>query len=312
MNTIAITGASGYLGQRIIAKLEKEPECEKIIGIARRKLSHSFKKLDYHRSDVRNPSIANLFKKNGVDTLIHLAFVVNPIHDLKKMHSINVDGTKNVLRAAKISGIKRILLTSSTMAYGAWPDNPLLTEESPLRGHPTYYYNRDKVEIEQICQAFKRKNPDILFNIIRPCLVLGPNVNHLYSRIIDWPILPLIDGNNPPMQFIHEDDVARAYLAILKESVEGTFNIVGKGTLKWKEVIEISGGTALTIPSFPIYPIVNALWKLRVPLLEFPADILDFIKYPWVASGEKAERELGFVPKYSSEETLKIYLKNRK
>ena len=244
--------------------------------------------------------------------MIHLAFVVNPIHDLKEMHSIDVDGTKNVLRAAKISRIKKILLTSSTMVYGAWPDNPLLTEESSLRGHPTYYYNRDKVEIEQICQAFIKENPDILFTIIRPCLVLGPNVNHFYSRILNWPILPLIDGNNPPIQFVHEDDVARAYLAILKKGKKGIFNIVGKGTLKWKEVIEISGKPALAIPRLLIYPIMNALWKLRFPLIESPADILDFIKYPWVASGEKAEREFGFVAKYSSKETLKIFLKSQK
>jgi UDP-glucose 4-epimerase len=313
MSVIAITGASGYFGQRIIAKLENEPECEKIIGIARRNLIHSFKNLDYYQLDVRNPSITNLFKKNEVDTLIHLAFVVNPIHDTEEMHSIDVNGTKNVLKAAKISGIKRILLTSSTMVYGAWPDNPAwLTEESPLRGHPTYYYNQDKVEIERLCQSFRKENPNILLTIIRPCLVLGPNVNHFYSRIIGWPILPLIDGNNPPMQFVHEDDVARAYLTILKKEKEGIFNIVGKGTLKWKEVIKMGGKPALSIPSFIIYPVMNAGWKLRFPLIESPADILDFIKYPWVASGQKAKKELGFVPKYSTKEALEIFLENRK
>jgi len=38
-------------------------------------------------------------------------------------------------------------MTSSTMVYGAWEDNPeWLTEDSPMRGHPTYYYNRHKIE----------------------------------------------------------------------------------------------------------------------------------------------------------------------
>ncbi|MEA2053709.1 MAG: SDR family oxidoreductase [Candidatus Thermoplasmatota archaeon] len=304
---VAITGAAGYFGRRIIERLEKNEECEKIVGISRRKFDHSFKKLDYYQMDVRSDKIGQLFSKYGIDTVIHLAFVLNPIHDKKEMHSINVDGARNVLDSAIRAGAKKIIVTSSTMTYGAWPDNPeFLMESSPLRGHPKYYYNKDKVEIEKLCSTFKKKNPDIILTILRPCLVLGPNVNHFYSRIINWPILPLVGGANPDMQFIHEDDVAKAYEFFLMNDMDSVFNIVGEGTMKWKEVIEMAGKRAVKIPGFIVHSLLSLLWNLR--LTEIPSEIPDFVKYRWVASGEKAKK-VGFIPDYTSKEALYSFLK---
>ena len=290
---IAITGAAGYFGRKIIEKLEENEEIEKIVGISRRKFSHNFKKLKYYQMDVRDNKVKNLFKKYEVDSLIHLAFVLNPIHNEKEMHEINVGGTKNILNAAKEAKIKKIIMTSSTMVYGAWPDNPeFLYEDSPLRGHPKYYYNKDKIEIERLSNEFIKENPEITFTILRPCLVLGPNVNHFYSRLLNWPFLPLVDGENPDMQFIHEDDIARAYEFFLNNDINGIFNIVGHGTMKWKDIITFAGKRAIKMPSSILYPIANFLWKIR--LLEAPPAIFDFIKYRWVASGKKQKILVSF------------------
>ncbi|HDN50858.1 MAG TPA: SDR family oxidoreductase [Thermoplasmatales archaeon] len=306
---VAITGAAGYIGRKVVERLDENDACEKILGISRREFTHRFKKLDYHPMDVRSPRLKELFREYGIDAVIHLAFVVNPIHNEQEMHSIDIEGTKNVLDAAAYAGVKRIIVTSSTMVYGAWPDNPpLLTEESPRRGHRKYYYNRDKVSIEKMCEKFRDEHPDISLVILRPCLVLGPTVNHFYSHLLNWPVLPLVDGKNPPLQFVHEDDVAKAYELFLLNSAEGTYNIVGKETITWKEIIERAGKRAVRIPGFVLRPLLGMLWKLH--LTEFPPEILDFITYPWVASGEKAEKEEGFSPQYSTEEVLEDVLKN--
>jgi len=300
---VAITGAAGYFGRKIIERLEKNEECEEIIGISRRNFKHNFKKLKYYRMDVRDRNIKNIFKK--ADIVIHLAFVLKPIHNREEMRDINVNGTKNVLRACKETNVKKIIITSSTMVYGAWPDNAeYLMEDSPLRGHPTYYYNQDKIEMEKLCKQFR--NDKAILTILRPCLVLGPTVNHFYSRLINWPFLPLVDGKNPDMQFLHEDDLARAYEIFIMKDLPGAYNVVGKGTMKWKEVIETAGRKAIKIPSLILYPLANFLWKIRI--LEAPADIFDFIKYRWVASGEKAKKEAGFIPKYTTRETLLDFL----
>ena len=301
---IGITGAAGYFGRKIIERLEKNEECEKIVGISRRSFKHNFKKLDYYQMDVRDKKLKDLFE--GVDVIIHLAFVLNPIHSRKEMHSINVGGAKNVLEIAKRTGVKKLIITSSTMVYGAWPDNPkYLTEESPLRGHPTYYYNQDKIEVEKMCKEFSMEN-DILLTILRPCLVLGPTVDHFYTRLLNWPVLPLVDGKNPDMQFLHEDDLARAHEIFVMEDIPGIFNIVGRGTMKWSDVVETAGRKVVKLPSFILYPTLSLLWHLH--LTEFPSQILDFIKYRWVASGEKAQKEAGFIPEYTTKEALQSFL----
>ena len=307
---IAITGAAGYFGRKIIERLEENNECELIVGISRRNFKHPFKKLQYHQMDVRDKKLKDLFQKYDVDIVVHLAFVLNPTHDREEMRDINVNGAKNVLNACKEIGIEKIIMTSSTMVYGAWPDNPkFLTEESPLRGHPTYYYNQDKVQVEKLCKQFMEENPEIKMAILRPCLVLGPTVDHFYARLLNWPVLPLVDGENPDMQFLHEDDLARAYELFIMNDIEGIFNIVGEGTMKWKEVIETAGKRAVKLPGKLLYPLLSLSWHLR--LMQFPPQILDFIKYRWVASGEKAKKA-GFKPEYSTKETLLDFLENNK
>jgi len=304
---VAITGVAGYFGRRIMERLERNNKVEKVVGISRRKYEHSFTKLDYHRMDVRSDKLEELFERNEVDAVVHLAFVLNPIHNKKEMRSIDIEGAKNVLEASKRAGVKKIIMTSSTTVYGTWADSPeFYTEESPVRPHPTYYYSRHKVEIEKMCNAFKEKNEDISLTIFRPCLVLGPKTEQFYSKLLHWPILPLVGGSNPEMQFVHEDDVGRAYEFFLMNRHEGVFNIVGEGTIKWKEVIETAGKRAVKMPDSVVYSLLKMLWALH--LVETPPEILDFIKYRWVASGEKAKKA-GFVPKYSSKEALLSFLK---
>jgi len=300
---VAITGVAGYFGRKIMEHLERNDEVEKVVGISRRKYEHSFTKLDYHRMDVRSDKLEELFAKNEVDAVVHLAFILNPIHNKKEMRSIDIEGAKNVLEASKHAGVKKIIMTSSTTVYGTWPDSPVYTEESPVRPHPTYYYSKHKVEIEKMCNAF---NNDIALTIFRPCLVLGPTTEQFYSKLLHWPILPLVGGSNPEMQFVHEDDIGRAYEFFLMNDHEGIFNIVGEGTITWKEVIETAGKRAVKMPDSVVYPLLKALWGLH--LVGIPPEILDFVKYRWVASGEKAKK-VGFAPQYTSKEALLSFLK---
>jgi UDP-glucose 4-epimerase len=62
------------------------------------------------------------------------------------------------------------------------------------------------------------------------------------------------------------------------------------------------------LPASVIYPALGVLWKLR--LVPFPPSILDFIRYPWVASGEKFLQTYEFRPKYSSEEAFLAYARS--
>jgi nucleoside-diphosphate-sugar epimerase len=83
-------------------------------------------------------SVFRLLERERPDALVHLAFVVNPMHDEQAMYEIDVGGTQNVLDAASTAGTGQLLVTSSATAYGAFPDTPGRSPRTtPYAGCPT-------------------------------------------------------------------------------------------------------------------------------------------------------------------------------
>jgi len=311
MSVVAITGAGGYIGGRVIRLLEEHRLCSRILGLDLKKPVVPSVKLDFFRRDVRDPELPRLFQKEGVKRVIHLAFVLNPIHDREEMHEVNLGGTRNVLEAARLCQAEQVLVTSSTSAYGSLPDNPpRLKEEMPLRSAPTFQYAKDKREMDLLLQDFARRHPEVAVAIFRPCIVMGPNLDNFISRGMTQPINIIIDGNNPEFQFVHEDDVTRAVALAFEQKARGIFNIVGEGTITLEEAWQIKGrGVRINFPAWLAYPLIDLSWVLRLKVLEAPSSALDFFRWQWVADGEKARRELGFVPEHSTRQIWQDYLR---
>jgi len=94
--------------------------------------------------DVRN-EFSSVLEEHGVTDLIHLAWILNPIHNTKKAFDIDIGGTKNALKQAYKANIDYFLHTSSTLAYGAYLDNLYpLTESNPLHGNKSFHYSYHK------------------------------------------------------------------------------------------------------------------------------------------------------------------------
>lgn len=307
---VAITGISGYIGRYLFRHLDKDKRIKRIVGIDIQDFGYHSPKLVFYRRDIRDSSLLHHFRKEGVKTIVHLAFVVNPMHNEREMHDIDVRGTQNILDTAAALQVSQVLLFSSTSAYGAWPDNPIpLTEDHPLRPNPRYRYAMDKVEVEKRCQEFMKQNPDVIFTILRPCVVLGPQVNNFISeRLTNNRPMWVVDHLYPEVQYVHEDDVLKATLLALEKRRSGTYNIVGSGMLNRKDVFQLTGKTEQHISSRLGYPLTWLLWKVRSPRVFAPPSSIEYIKYPWVASGAKAEKEIGFTPKFSSRGVLEDLL----
>ena len=141
---ILITGATGHIGQKLVEVLAREDWVEKIIGTDIKAPDSAFPKLSFVQQDIR-ASQDDLFEKEGIDTVVHTAYILPPIHNKSMMEDINKGGTRNVLEASRKAGVRQILYTSSTTAYGFFPDNdqPLL-ETSPLRGNDDFTYAKNK------------------------------------------------------------------------------------------------------------------------------------------------------------------------
>ncbi len=312
MSNFAITGVSGYIGKLLAKRLEGYGDCKKIVGIDIRNPDFTFQKMLFYNADVRDRSVGDIFEKEKIDTLVHLAFIFTPIRDMKKSYDININGTSNILKNAAKRKIKRIMIFSSTVAYGAHRDNAqFLTEESPIRGNNDFFYTRDKAEVEIITDKFRNEYKDIIIMNVRPSIIFGPNVDNHISRYIDRPVVPFISGYNPDFQFVHENDLIDACMLFFDKNVSGSFNIVGRDPLPVKSIPALGGRKIIDIPFGVFYLMNELMWQMRIPLVEMPASMSSIIMYRWIASGEKAKRELGFVPKYSTADAVLDFYNKR-
>ena len=311
MSTVAITGAGGYIARQLILYLEKQEWCRKMVGTDIVEPGINAGKLEFSRYDIRDPLLFDCWKDQGIDTVVHLAFIVDPIHDEKKMYDVNVNGTLNVLRICEGLNIPHIIVASSGTAYGAWPDNPkLLKEDDPIRIFPPKFsYAHHKGRIEQHCAEFIRRHPEVVFNIVRPCVVYGPHTDNYLSRFLkNMPIVFLADGCDPDYQFVHEADLAELFLLLIQKKVPGAFNAAGDGVVKMSEVGEMIGKKTLTISKRLYSALIWLLWHLRIKIVEAPVGMVDYTSYPWVLDTTRAKGKLGWKPRYTSRETLRIML----
>jgi UDP-glucose 4-epimerase len=306
-----ITGGSGYIGSRLVELLVAREDTERIVIADLRAPSVPWPKTTYIEIDIRDRAIDPLLQAEEPDALVHLAFVLNPMRDERRMYDIDVNGTQNVLFAASRAGVGHVLVASSTTAYGAWPDNPIpLTEEHPVRGMPNYEYARDKTEIDRMCQLWAAQHPDRAMTIVRPCIVFGPSVDNYIVRFWQYaPFIPLIDGIDLEFQYVHEDDVVEALTRLLTERKAGIFNLTGDGTLRQSEAAELAGLKTRVVSFGPYRRLAGALWRLRVPRAEAPPGQLDFMRFPWVASNERIKAELSWQPRFTSRQTFEAALR---
>lgn len=310
MKRIAITGSSGYYGRKLIDTIRQRAPQARIFGCdvvrPRENAPDEFVALD-----VRDPGVFSALEGFAADTIIHLAFVVNPMHNEREMRSINVDGTENVFRAVRRLKPQRFLMSSSATVYGSFPDNPVPADENwKVRARPNYRYAVDKTDLEHRIADLARELPETAVSWTRPAIIYGPGVNNYLSRfLLHLPIIVLMDGSDTPLQFVHEDDVAAATWRILEACGRGPFNIGPPDWVRLSDVAAHTGRRVITLPFWFIRCITTCWWGLRLPVFDFPVGMLYFLRHPWVAAPARLERELDYRFQYSSMDTLREMLR---
>ena len=308
-----ITGGSGYIGSRLVERLATREETERVVIADVRAPNVYRPKAEWAQLDVRDAaSVRDLVSREKPDVLVHLAFILNPIKDEQLMYDIDVNGTHNVLEAASQAGVEHVLVTSSTTAYGAFPDNPVpITEEWPVRGVAAFEYARDKTESDRLCQLWALEHPERTMTIVRPCIVFGPNVDNYLVRIwTDAPFQPDLGGNlEQLLQFVHEDDLVEAMVGLLDGKHDGAYNVTGDGMVTMRETVELLGTKIRRMPLGLAKVLGRLTWRLGQS--ETPPGQLVFAMNPWVCSNEKIKRTLEWEPRYSSRETFEITMRAR-
>ena len=303
---IAVTGASGYVGERIVERLIEEASVEKVVGVDLRPSRLEHPKLVNVQQDVAKPLEA-LFTHHGIEAVIHLAFVLRQARDRERSRRTNVGGASSVLRASDAAGVRRIVLLSSSTVYGAHAGNEgPLDEEAPLRPPPAFDYANDKAEVESLYRDYAAERPHVGLTVLRACVVMGPNADNFITKALDRPVLIGVGRSDPGLQFVHEEDLTELLWRCVSESHPGTFNVAGPGSVPWSEVVRMGGKRLVRLPAPLAYAITDLTWKLHVQN-DSPAVGLDWIRWPWQASTERIERELGYTFKHSSLAALQSF-----
>ena len=297
---VAVTGVSGYLGRRLLPLFDSDPSVERVVGIDVADPDVGSPKLEFHKVDVGDARLVKVLP--GVDVVVHLAWQLDPIRDEERMRATNVDGTRNLVEAAGATGVRKLVHASSATVYGAHPDNDFpLTESSPLRANPEFAQAWHKLQAERMIEAFKEDHPEVVVTVLRPAIVFGPNVQNFVSRMLEAPRLTTVKGYEPPLQLIHEEDVASAIHLAVTRDLPGAFNVAADGWLAGDEVLRVTGKKRVELPEAVAFALAERLWKVGVA--EAPPGELHFVMHPWVVDNAKL-RAAGWAPAHGNRETL--------
>ncbi len=299
--TYCITGISGYIGKLLAQKLAANPE-NTVIGIDLMR-PDGLQNIKTYHNDIRDPDIVDIFKKEKVDVVVHLAFYTAPEGNAVLAESINIKGTQNILEAAGKAPVKRFVLASSSAAYGSHPDNPIpMGEDQPLRPNRYFYYSDHKALQENLAHNFKKEYPEIQLMILRPCVLIGPHINNPTGDSLRQKVLIYIKDKEPPFQLIYEDDAAEAFFLAATHHAEGIFNVAADGTLTYPELADLINKRIILLP-FGVLKVLATVGKwLR--LSPVGAKTLNFISNPVIIDPSEFNRHFNFTPKYDTKQAM--------
>jgi len=308
---VAVTGAYSFIGTELIRRLEADRRYRRVLAIDLRKPSIPMSKTQFHKIDLTMPAadgdLAGIFAREGVDTIVHAAFLSLPTHNTAWAHELESIGTMHVLNAAGEAGVGKLVQLSTTLVYGARAENPnFLTEEHERRGQPGSRFVQDKLEAERQAERFAAEDPARVVTILRAAATLGPRIDNFTTRFFRRPLCPVLMGFDPLLQLVHEDDVVSAFALAVAEDFPGAFNIAGDGVLPYTTVLAMLGRVPLPMPTFLAWPVSQALWMTQI--FDSPPNFLDYLRFLCVADGRKARDGMGFQPRHDIQSTLHDFL----
>lgn len=320
--TVAVTGATGDLGRPLLRALDRSRDVGRVEAMARRPYdpaADGLRKVAFRQGDVTDRADVDALVA-GADAVVHLAFViVAGSHDSEH---VNLDGSRNVFRAAVGAGVRRLVYASSVAAYGFHEDNPSpLTEDVPARGTDRHPYSRHKAAVEALL-AQETAGSVVDCYVFRPCIVAGPDALMLieempYVRIgahlpgalrslfDSVPILkPVLPDPGIPFQLVHHDDVASALrAAVVGRGPAGVYNLAGAGEVTMSDLAEELRWYSVPVPELAVDAVAEVV--ARLPFVPDEATWIEAVRTPVLMSCAKARRELRWRPRHNARDTLR-------
>ncbi len=305
---VLVTGGAGFLGINLVRYLLDHGFAVTSLDVAPFDYPDAKDRIRVVTGDIRDRAACDDAMR-GAAAVVHCAAAL-PLYSREDIYTTDIEGTRNVFEAAHAAGVKRAVHVSSTAVYGIPDHHPLLETD---RLHGVGPYGEAKVEAEEVCASFRAKG--MCVPIVRPKSFIGPERLGVFALLYDWAKdgkgFPMIGSGKNRYQLLDVQDLCesiRLCLTLPPEVCDDVFNIGAKQftTMRedWQAVLDRAGFGKRIVP-FPAWPVIQALRVLEALKLS-PL-------YKWVyetacedsfVSIEKAERVLGFTPKFSNKDAL--------
>jgi nucleoside-diphosphate-sugar epimerase len=303
-----VTGGAGFLGINLLRYLLDRGQSVVSLDIAPLDYPDVAGRVRAITGDIRGVQVVRSALE-GVNIVIHAAAAL-PLYDPADIFSTEADGTRIVLEEALRKNVERVIHISSTAVYGI-PDHHPLLETDPLQGVGPY--GEAKVLAEQVCEEYRRKG--LCLPILRPKSFVGPERLGVFALLYEWARdgkhFPVLGRGDNPYQLLDVDDLCQAIwlcATLPCETVNDTFNIgakeFGAPRTDFQAVLDCAGHGRRVIP-IPEGPAILALQALeRLGLSPLYQWIYETVGKESFVSIAKAEKRLGFKPRYSNREAL--------
>ncbi len=291
---VVVTGGCGFIGSNLVEELSRFADVVVIDNLSTGNLSNlEGMGVEFVRGDILD---LNLLKKvfEAADYVFHLAAVVSVQESVKnplRTNEVNVGGTVNVLEAARVQGVKKVINSSSCAVYGDSGKLPLRETTPP---DPKSPYATSKLAAESYCRVYEE-----VYGLKSVCLryfnVYGPRQDPFsdYAAVIPRFISRVLRGKRPVIygdgeqtrDFVYVKDVVKANMLAMERG-RGVYNIASGKSISINEL----AGLICKIIGEKLDPIYKR--ERKGDIRNSAADI------------SKAKEEIGFEPSYSLEEGL--------
>ena len=208
--------------------------------------------------------------------------------------------TEDALAEADAAGVSHLVLLSSAMVYGAWPNNPIpLTESAPLRPGE-FAFAEQLAQTEQLVDSWRTSAPGRTVTVLRPVLALAADGTTSIVRALAAGMGERIDDDDPPSQFLHLDDLAAAVVLAVTARLDGVYNVAPDGWIAGETVRALAGTPPrVRLPSWLVEPVAAVRWRFqRGPI---PPGLRPYATYGWLVANDRL-RQAGWQPTVTNEQ----------
>ncbi|MEK6279446.1 MAG: 1-acyl-sn-glycerol-3-phosphate acyltransferase [Acidobacteriota bacterium] len=246
--------------------------------------------------------LANLLKEINIDTVVY-----SPQPCGRNRKSIDLEDAESVFQICARSAIKRFVLLSSAMIYGANPHNQgFLSESHVISRSNKQPIARDWIDLEALATAYlgELASSNTELTVLRPATVLAPDGNDYFSRLLLSAIAVTLPGHDPSIQLLSPSDLAAAVRSAVERGRGEIYNVAPDGVITLRAALRLSEAKRLPLSRAAQRVVRAGLTRLGAA---HPIEQLEYIRYSWTISNRKSKCDLRWTPRHSSLEALRDF-----